>query len=81
MVNHPNITLPWDQAGWRDTVDDWIAAQLARQELTITGPISLVQQRAWSAVLRVPTAEGSLYFKASAPVLGHEPGLLQALTR
>ena len=76
-----NITLPWDQAGWRDTVDDWITAQLAQQKLTLAGPISPVQQRAWSAVLRVPAAEGSLYFKASAPVLGHEPGLLQALTR
>jgi hypothetical protein len=76
-----NITLPWDQAGWRDTVDDWITAQLAQRQLTLTGPISLVQQRAWSAVLHVPTAEGSLYFKASAPVLGHEPGLLQALTQ
>ncbi len=80
-MNNPNTALPWDQTGWRETVSAWIKVQLGQHKIALEGPITLVQQRAWSAVLHVPTAEGSLYFKASAPVLGHEPGLLQALTR
>ncbi|NIV38583.1 MAG: phosphotransferase, partial [Anaerolineae bacterium] len=32
-------------------------------------------------MLRIPTGEDDIYFKASAPVLAHEPALTQALAR
>jgi hypothetical protein len=80
VVNDQQRMLPWTQPGWRDTVETWVRAQLAQQEIVLTGDITEVQQRAWSTVLRVPTDVGALYFKAAAPVLRHEPALLAALT-
>ncbi len=78
-MNDQQTTLPWIQPGWRESVEAWVRAQLAQQQIVLTEAITEVQQRAWSTVLRVPTAAGTLYFKAAAPVLRHEPALLQAL--
>ena len=68
--------LPWSQPGWLEDVTAWIDAAVER-----TGPIEELHRRAWSAMLRVPTAEGSVYFKASAPAHAHEAGLTEALAR
>ena len=69
------------QPGWRETATAWIDARLAALNLTLAGPIDQPHLRPWSTVLRVPTRMGLLYFKAVAPVLGHEPGLTAALAR
>ena len=66
--------LPWSQPGWLEDVTAWIDAAVER-----TGPIEELHRRAWSAMLRMPTAEGSVYFKASAPAHAHEAGLTEAL--
>jgi hypothetical protein len=68
--------LPWSQAGWLEDVTAWIDTAIER-----TGPIEELHRRAWSAMLRMPTAEGSAYFKASAPAHAHEAGLTEALAR
>jgi hypothetical protein len=66
--------LPWSQPGWLEDVTAWIDAAVER-----TGPIEELHRRAWSAMLRMPTSEGSVYFKASAPAHAHEAGLTEAL--
>lgn len=43
------------------------------------GPVEHVRERPWAAIARVPTAEGDLYFKASAPSTAFEPSLTLAL--
>jgi hypothetical protein len=68
--------LPWSQPGWLEDVTAWIDAAVER-----TGPIEELHRRAWSAMLRMPTADGSAYFKASAPAHAHEAGLTEALAR
>lgn len=68
--------LPWSQPGWLEDVTAWIDAAVER-----TGPIEELHRRAWSAMLRMPTAEGTAYFKASAPAHAHEAGLTEALAR
>src|SRR5262249_55570381 len=73
--------LPWTQPGWWESATGWIETQLAAQGLALAGPIEQPHVRPWSTVLRVPTGAGLLYFKASAPVLGYEPALTQALAR
>jgi hypothetical protein len=68
--------LPWSQPEWVEEVTAWIDAAVER-----TGPIEELHRRAWSAMLRMPTSEGSAYFKASAPAHAHEAGLTEALAR
>jgi hypothetical protein len=68
--------LPWSQPDWLEEVTAWIDAAVER-----TGPIEELHRRAWSAMLRMPTAEGSAYFKASAPAHAHEAGLTEVLAR
>ncbi len=45
----------------------------------MTGEIEQPHVRWWSTVLRVPTADGNLFFKAVAPVHGFEAGLTARL--
>ena len=53
---------------------DWIRAAVEP-----TGPIEIVHVQPWSTVLRVPTAEGPVWFKAIAPGLRHEVALHRLL--
>jgi hypothetical protein len=73
--------LPWTQPGWFAQASTWIAAELDRLGIGVSGPIAQPHVRPWSTVLRVPTRTGDLYFKATAPLLAHEPVLTQALAR
>jgi Phosphotransferase enzyme family len=77
----PDHMLPWEQPAWFEQASAWIHDQLARQGLSASGPIEQPHVRPWSTVLRVPTSADVLYFKASAPMLAHEPALTQALSR
>src|SRR5262245_36254902 len=76
-----NNRLPWTRPGWFEQASAWIGAELGRQGLVASGSIEQPHVRPWSTVLRVPTSAGVLYFKATAPMLAHEPALTQALAR
>lgn len=71
--------LPWSRPEWFQQASSWIHAELAAHRITVTGAIEQPHIRPWSTVLRVPTDAGALYFKATAPVLAHEPALTKAL--
>lgn len=73
--------LPWLQPGWQEQAYIWIHDRLSEQDIYITGPVEQLHARPWSTVLTVPTDAGLFYFKASAPVLRHEPALTQTLYR
>ena len=45
----------------------------------MTGPIEEQRVRPWATVLRVPTREGTLYFKEPAAEVAHESRLIQIL--
>jgi hypothetical protein len=45
----------------------------------ISGVIERTHSYPWSTVLRVPTHQGDIYFKAVSPADPHEPALLEAL--
>jgi hypothetical protein len=51
-------------------VEEWI-----RGHVEPTGPIELVHDRPWAKVMRVPTADRIVWFKACAPVQAFEPRL------
>lgn len=72
---------PWRQPGWLDQVNAWIQDTLQEKGIRLTGPTEQYHLRPWSTVLRVPTSQGDVYFKAPAPVLVHEAALTQALSQ
>jgi hypothetical protein len=67
--------LPWTQREWLAEAAAWIRARVA-----VTGEIEQPHVRWWSTVLRVPTAEGDLFFKAVAPIHRFEAALTARLS-
>jgi hypothetical protein len=57
-------------------VEEWI-----RGHVTPTGALELVHELPWSTVLRVPVADGAVWFKACAAVQAFEPRLTVELAR
>jgi Phosphotransferase enzyme family len=66
--------LLWTRPDWLAEASSWIRARV-----DVAGEIEQPHVRWWSTVLRVPTAEGDLYFKAVAPVHRFEAALTARL--
>ena len=66
--------LLWTEPEWLAQAAAWIHARV-----DATGEIEQQHVRWWSTVLRVPTADGDLFFKAVAPVHRFEAGLTARL--
>jgi phosphotransferase family enzyme len=68
--------MRWLEPEWRAEAEAWI-----RNHVRITGQVEQPHVYPWSTVLRVPTAEGDLWFKATTlEVHGFEPKLTALLT-
>jgi hypothetical protein len=77
MTNRPQ--LHWNNPDWRQQAVDWIHAETERHSIRITGEILQPHSYAWSTVLRIPTDQGTLFFKATAHETIYEAALTQAL--
>jgi hypothetical protein len=75
------MKLHWEDPAWLKKVNDWIHAETSERHINITGPIEQPHIYPWSTVLRIPTNEGMLFFKATAPETVYESALTQALAR
>jgi len=73
--------LIWVQPEWLADAKRWIRARLAERGIALTGEIEQPHVRWWSTVMRVPTNEGDLWFKANAPPHAFEAALLATLQR
>jgi hypothetical protein len=73
--------LRWEDPAWRADAEAWIQSQADRHNIKITGPIEQPHMYAWSTVLRVPTSEGTLFFKATALETIYEAALTQKLAQ
>jgi hypothetical protein len=62
--------LPWTSPEWLSEATAWI-----REHADVAGDIEQPHVRPWSTVLRVPTTEGDLYFKAVSAVHRYEAAL------
>lgn len=71
--------LRWENPDWLKQASNWIQLQTSRRRIKINGPIEQPHIYYWSTVLRIPTNEGMLFFKATAPETVHEIALTQAL--
>jgi hypothetical protein len=67
--------MRWLEPSWRAEAEAWI-----RERVEVDGAIEQPHVYPWSTVLRVPTADGPLWFKATTPeVHGFEPRLTSLL--
>ena len=70
------MTHPWRDPAWLAGAHAWIDEQVDRLGLVRVGEIEQPHVYPWSTVLRVPTAQGDVWFKANAPELQHEAALV-----
>ena len=64
----PGAQRPWERAGWFDGAANWMLHELDRSGIQVTGSVEqFMAFRLASCVLRVRTAEGDMYLKASLP--------------
>jgi hypothetical protein len=75
----PDERLLWIQPAWLAEATAWIRARLDELGLEPTGEIEQPHVRWSSTVLRVPTADGDLWFKANAPPHAFEARLVEIL--
>jgi hypothetical protein len=66
--------MQWTDPTWLAAAHAWI-----EEHATLTGATEQVHVERWSTVLRVPTADGDLYFKANEPAQRYEAALVQLL--
>ena len=71
--------LIWLDPEWKAGAVEWIAARLREQGRAVVGEIEQPHVYPWSTVLRVPTEEGAVWFKANARGTAYEVPLLAAL--
>ena len=84
MMTTSNREVPWvsdARSAWLDTVRPWLHAELCAHGLTSSGEFECVRERPWAIVLRVPTPQGFVYFKAAGSGGRHEPGLVTELAQ
>jgi aminoglycoside/choline kinase family phosphotransferase len=77
MTNGP--ILRWHDPQWQKSAHDWIRAQAERNAIQLTGEIEQPHAYAWSTVMRVPSNEGTLFFKATAGETIHEIALTKMM--
>jgi Phosphotransferase enzyme family len=71
--------LIWHDPDWQQQAYEWIRLAAERNSIEITGEIEQNHAYAWSTVMRVPTTEGTLFFKATAGETIFESALTKLL--
>lgn len=71
--------LHWHDPEWQKQAHEWIRSEADRRSIQLTGEIEQPHAYAWSTVMRVPSSEGTLFFKATAPETIHEIELTEKL--
>jgi hypothetical protein len=69
----------WSSLDWRAEAEAWIRQQLHQHSFRLIGEIEQPLLRAWSTHLKVPTDQGTLWFKENAPGQAFEAALVDAM--
>ncbi len=72
---------PWEDPFWRAGAVGWVDSRLHALGRERTGEVEQPHVRTWATVLRVPTADGPVWFKANTPELRHEVAVVDAVAR
>ncbi|WP_309572026.1 phosphotransferase [Deinococcus sp.] len=81
LARTPPTNVPWMHPGWHAGALAWLDAELAAQGQARTGEPVILKHAQISALWRVPTAAGSVYFKAVPDFFAREVELTPALAR
>jgi Phosphotransferase enzyme family len=73
----PDWTEPW----WLGEAHAWIRERASELDVQLTGAIEQPHVRPWSTVMRLPTSDGDLWFKANHATLTYEAAVVQTLTQ
>ena len=73
--------LRWHDPAWQKQAHDWIRSEAERNSIQLTGEIEQPHAYAWSTVMRVPSSEGTLFFKATAGETIYEIALTEKLAK
>lgn len=79
MSDQPQLI--WYDRQWQKQAYKWIRVQVSRLSIQIMGDIEQPHAYPWSTVMRVPTNQGTLFFKATATETIYETALTQMLAR
>ncbi|HSQ39302.1 MAG TPA: hypothetical protein VLM78_04010, partial [Anaerolineales bacterium] len=71
--------LRWHDPAWQKTAHDWIRAEAELKSIQLTGDIEQPHAYAWSTVMRVPSNDGTLFFKATAGETIYEIALTEMM--
>jgi len=71
--------LIWHDPAWQQQAHTWIRSEAEKNAFQITSEIEQNHAYAWSTVMRVPTNQGMLFFKATAGETLFEMALTQKL--
>lgn len=77
----PHGVAVWKGEEWRAEATAWADEALAAAGSERTGPAVLHRVYPWSAVLRIPTGDGTVWMKASAPPTAFEVPVYAVLAR
>ena len=80
-VDVPARRPPWSRPGWYARASRWIEAELVSGGRPPTGPIEQVRHWGLSALMRVPTSDGDVWFKAVFPLFASEPAVTALMHR
>jgi hypothetical protein len=69
----------WSSRSWRERAVRWLDDRLADAGVERTGETEQVHLRPWATVLKAPTTEGPVWFKAAGPGTAAEIGLYEIL--
>jgi hypothetical protein len=72
--------LIWHDSHWQKQAHEWIHMQAEQNSFRLVGNIEQNHAYAWSTVMRVPTNEDMLFFKATAGETLYEIALTQKLS-
>ncbi len=73
------LLLPWEESDWVIKITNWSKAALLSHNYQLSGELEQIRSAPWSVVYRVPTAQGSFFFKALCPALKNEPLITKQL--
>lgn len=71
----------WLDANWLENALAWVDARLAETGSKRTGSVEQPHLTAWATVVRIPTTEGDVYFKAVSPAYRFEISLTAYLAQ